>query len=118
MKVIKAINNNNLCVLDEHGKEQIVSGKGIGFGKKYGDMVEVSQIQKTYRTICRLHASQGKAACAFSSGGNREDTDSEDTDRTDRLSFVCDAPVLQDGTDGVDKSASDTAPSKPCHGFP
>ena len=27
MKVIKAINNNNLCVLDEHGKEQIVSGK-------------------------------------------------------------------------------------------
>ena len=48
MKVIKAINNNNLCVLDEHGKEQIVSGKGIGFGKKYGDEVDKSQIQKTY----------------------------------------------------------------------
>lgn len=48
MKVIKAINNNNLCVLDEHGKEQIVSGKGIGFGKKYGDEVDPSQIQKTY----------------------------------------------------------------------
>ena len=48
MKVIKAINNNNLCVLDDEGREQIVSGKGIGFGKKYGDTVDVSQIQKTY----------------------------------------------------------------------
>lgn len=48
MKVIKVINNNNLCVLDDDGKEQIVSGKGIGFGKKYGDKVDSSQIQKTY----------------------------------------------------------------------
>ena len=48
MKVVKVIINNNLCVLDDNGREQIVSGKGIGFGKKYGDMVEVSQIQKTY----------------------------------------------------------------------
>lgn len=48
MKVIKVINNNNLCVLDDNGREQIVSGKGIGFGKKYGDIVESSQIQKTY----------------------------------------------------------------------
>ena len=48
MKVIKVINNNNLCVLDDKGKEQIVSGKGIGFGKKYGDEIDSSQIQKTY----------------------------------------------------------------------
>lgn len=48
MKVIKVINNNNLCVLDDSGREQIVSGKGIGFGKKYGDAVDSSQIQKTY----------------------------------------------------------------------
>ena len=48
MKVIKAINNNNLCVLDDNGREQIVSGKGIGFGKKYGDTVDPMQIQKTY----------------------------------------------------------------------
>ncbi|MBQ8836192.1 MAG: PRD domain-containing protein [Clostridia bacterium] len=48
MKVIKAINNNNLCVIDDQGREQIVSGKGIGFGKKYGDTVDISQIQKTY----------------------------------------------------------------------
>lgn len=48
MKVIKVINNNNLCVLDDNGREQIVSGKGIGFGRKYGDTVDASQIQKTY----------------------------------------------------------------------
>ncbi|MGN0592436.1 MAG: PRD domain-containing protein [Ruminococcus sp.] len=48
MKVIKVINNNNVCVLDDDGREQIVSGKGIGFGKKYGDVVDPAQIQKTY----------------------------------------------------------------------
>lgn len=48
MKVVKVINNNNLCVLDDNGHEQIVSGKGIGFGKKYGDIVDQNQIQKTY----------------------------------------------------------------------
>lgn len=48
MRVIKVINNNNLCVKDDKGREQIVSGKGIGFGKKYGDVVDPSQIQKTY----------------------------------------------------------------------
>lgn len=48
MKIIKTINNNTVCVVDENGREQIVSGKGIGFGKKYGDKIEVSQIQKVY----------------------------------------------------------------------
>lgn len=35
-------------MLDDNGREQIVSGKGIGFGKKYGDKVDPAQIQKTY----------------------------------------------------------------------
>lgn len=48
MKIIKVINNNTVCVLDGNGKEQIVSGKGIGFGKKYGDEVVSAQIQKVY----------------------------------------------------------------------
>lgn len=48
MEIIKVINNNNVCVLGDHGKELIVSGKGIGFAKKVGDKVSASQIQKTY----------------------------------------------------------------------
>lgn len=48
MEIIQVINNNNVCVKDERGKEQIVSGKGIGFAKKPGDTVLPEQIQKTY----------------------------------------------------------------------
>lgn len=48
MKIIKTINNNTVCVKGKNGKEQIVSGKGIGFGKKCGDYVDPKQIQKTY----------------------------------------------------------------------
>ncbi|MGM9937428.1 MAG: BglG family transcription antiterminator LicT [Candidatus Ornithomonoglobus sp.] len=48
MKIIKTINNNTVCVVGKNGKEQIVSGKGIGFGKKSGDYVDPKQIQKTY----------------------------------------------------------------------
>lgn len=48
MKIIKTINNNTVCVVGKNGKEQIVSGKGIGFGKKCGDYVDPKQIQKTY----------------------------------------------------------------------
>ena len=35
-------------MLDEKRKEQIISGKGIGFGKKYGDEVDAEKIQKIY----------------------------------------------------------------------
>jgi len=48
VKVIKAINNNTVCVLDEKGREQIISGKGIGFGKKYGDKITPNDECKTY----------------------------------------------------------------------
>lgn len=48
MKIVKVINNNTVCVLDKKGKEQIMSGRGIGFGKKCGDAVEDSRIEKIY----------------------------------------------------------------------
>ena len=48
MKILKVINNNNVCVLDKRGKELIVSGKGLGFGKKPGDEIDSADIQKTY----------------------------------------------------------------------
>lgn len=48
MKIIKTINNNTVCVIGKNGKEQIVSGKGIGFGKKCGDCIDPAQIQKIY----------------------------------------------------------------------
>ena len=48
MKIIKVINNNTVSVIDDKGKEQIISGKGIGFGKKYGDEPDKDKIQKMY----------------------------------------------------------------------
>lgn len=48
MKIIKVINNNNVCVFDNNGKEQIISAKGIGFGKKYGDEIEPNGDFKVY----------------------------------------------------------------------
>ena len=48
MKIIKVINNNTVCILDKKGREQIVSGKGIGFGKKRGDEIDPAQVQKIY----------------------------------------------------------------------
>lgn len=48
IKIVKVINNNTVCVTDQKGKEQIMSGKGIGFGKKCGDTVDNMRIEKTY----------------------------------------------------------------------
>lgn len=48
MRIIKVINNNTVCVKDEKGREQIISAKGIGFGRKYGDEIPPSDEYKFY----------------------------------------------------------------------
>ena len=40
MRIKKVINNNILCVIDEKGRESIVTGRGLGFGRKVGQFVE------------------------------------------------------------------------------
>ncbi|NLL78703.1 MAG: PRD domain-containing protein [Clostridiales bacterium] len=49
MKVLKVINNNVVTVIDDRGKEVIVTGCGIGFGKKPGQSVDESKVEKIYR---------------------------------------------------------------------
>ena len=39
-RVIKPLNNNGLLALTEEGREAILLGKGIGFGKKSGERIE------------------------------------------------------------------------------
>lgn len=48
MRIKKVINNNVLCVVDQAGRESIVTGKGIGFQRKTGQFVDPSSIEKTY----------------------------------------------------------------------
>ena len=49
MRIKKVINNNILCVIDEKGCESIVTGRGLGFGRKAGQFVDVALVEKTYR---------------------------------------------------------------------
>lgn len=48
VKIHKVINNNVVMFLDEDGKEVIAMGKGIGFQKKIGDMVDKTLVDKFF----------------------------------------------------------------------
>ncbi len=48
MQIIKVINNNVISSEDDKGKEIIVMGKGIGFGKKAGEEIEETKIEKVF----------------------------------------------------------------------
>ena len=49
MRIKKVINNNILCVIDEKGHESIVTGRGLGFGRKVGEFVNPAGVEKIYR---------------------------------------------------------------------
>jgi beta-glucoside operon transcriptional antiterminator len=46
--IIKKVFNNNAVAAISEGKEIILTGNGIGFGKKYGDNVDESKIEKRF----------------------------------------------------------------------
>lgn len=49
MKIVKIMNNNVVSALDEKEREIIILGKGIGFQKHTGDVIEESAIEKIFR---------------------------------------------------------------------
>lgn len=49
MKVVKILNNNVVLTKDEKDNEIIVSGRGLAFQKKCGDLIEEEKIDKRYR---------------------------------------------------------------------
>ena len=56
MKILKVINNNVVSACDDKGKEIVVMGKGLGFGKKNGDILDESKIEKSFRCLMRVSA--------------------------------------------------------------
>lgn len=48
MKVIKVLNNSLVFALDEQGQEVILMGKGIGFRKTTGSILEKVEIEKVF----------------------------------------------------------------------
>ena len=49
VRIKKIINNNILCAVDEKGNELIVTGRGIGFQRHRGEIIDPSTIERTYR---------------------------------------------------------------------
>ena len=49
VKILKVINNDVVSAYNEQGKEVVVTGKGVGFQKKAGDMINPDQIEKIFR---------------------------------------------------------------------
>lgn len=49
MKIIRVLNTNAVVTLDSDKKEIIVTGPGIGFKKKKGELLDRSLVDKTYR---------------------------------------------------------------------
>lgn len=49
MKVIQSYNQNAVSVLDKDGSELVLIGRGIGFGKKKGDTIDISKASKVFK---------------------------------------------------------------------
>jgi hypothetical protein len=49
VKIKRVTNNNILCAVAEHGNEMIVTGRGIGFKRNIGELIDPAQVEKTYR---------------------------------------------------------------------
>lgn len=49
MKIIKVINNNVVSCLDNHNKEVVVMGKGLGFHTKPGENINMAAVEKVFR---------------------------------------------------------------------
>ncbi len=48
MEIIKVFNNNIVATHSKEGEEMIVTGRGLGFQKKPGDIIETEKIEKIY----------------------------------------------------------------------
>lgn len=48
MKIKKVLNNNVVLTTDEYNRELVVFGKGIGYGKVVGDIIEKNDIEKSF----------------------------------------------------------------------
>ena len=49
MRIKKIINNNILCAVDDKGNELIVTGRGIGFQRHRGEIIDPAVVERTYR---------------------------------------------------------------------
>ena len=49
--IIKKVLNSSVVLVNDNGVEKIALGKGIGYGRKVGEEIEVSQIDKIFQSV-------------------------------------------------------------------
>ena len=49
MEIKRIINNNIVSSVDPYGRELVVMGRGIGFGKKPGQEIDEESVEKVFR---------------------------------------------------------------------
>lgn len=57
MQVLRVINNNVISSLDDERCEVVVMGKGVGFQKKAGDLIDETRVEKVFR-LPKEHTNQ------------------------------------------------------------
>ena len=58
LKIIKIFNNNSIAALSDELGDIILTGSGIGFQKKIGDLVDESRIEKTYKKVKNVYVEE------------------------------------------------------------
>ena len=48
MQAVKVFNNNAVSVVMPDGREAILVGNGLGFGRRPGDVIDKSRVSKVY----------------------------------------------------------------------
>ena len=48
MRIVRILNNNTVVVLDEHSHEQVVMGRGLGFQKRPGEVLDDDKVEKIF----------------------------------------------------------------------
>ena len=48
MKIVKIFNNNSVAAITEDNHDVIITGSGVGFKKKVGDLVDTHKMERTY----------------------------------------------------------------------
>ena len=48
MQAVKVFNNNAVSVIMPDGREAILVGNGLGFGRRPGDVIDKSRVSKVY----------------------------------------------------------------------
>ncbi|WP_236875607.1 CAT RNA binding domain-containing protein [Clostridioides difficile] len=58
MKIKKVLNSSVILAIDENNKEFICLGKGIGYNKKMGDIVEKKIVDQIFMTMENVKANE------------------------------------------------------------